>query len=126
MALLLSNPGSLLKCSRAAVCKPVCALKTPLRTTKAVKKTSKRTVAPNKRSVAVSPSESEAAAGATQYLGLAGFSAVAGTALTLAPQAVWELLGSNDVVTVTVTSSQVGRTKKTLALVVLPHGSAPS
>jgi hypothetical protein len=58
----------------------------------------------------VSPSEGAGA----QYLGLAGLSAVAGTALTVAPQTVWELLGSTDIVTVTLNSSQVsGKRQRT-------------
>lgn len=81
--------------SRAAVCKPVCAFKAASRTaTKSVKTAPDR----NKRSQPVV---------GTQYLGLAGFSAVAGTAFTLAPQQFWELLGSRDIVDVTLSSSEV-------------------
>jgi hypothetical protein len=58
--------------------------------------------------VKVSQPEPEAVAGSTTHLGLAGFSALAGSAFALAPQTVWELLGSSDVVNVTLTSSEVG------------------
>jgi hypothetical protein len=47
----------------------------------------------------------------TQYLALTGLSALAGSALTLAPQNVWELLGSRTIQDVTLTSSEVRSTE---------------
>jgi hypothetical protein len=102
MALLPSNNGFVAPPrSRSTICKPLCAFKT-------APKTSKTTRNGNKRSVTLSPPDPEAVASSTPYLALTGFSALAGSALTLAPQTVWELLGSRDVVDVTLTSSELG------------------
>ena len=89
--------------SRFAACTPVCAFKVA---TKPSKKTPPKTAKKTARSP-VTTTTTETTADATPFLALTGLSAVAGTALTLAPETLWQLLGSQDVVNVTVTSSQV-------------------
>uniref|UniRef100_A0A383VPR3 Uncharacterized protein n=1 Tax=Tetradesmus obliquus TaxID=3088 RepID=A0A383VPR3_TETOB len=102
MALLPSNTGlNALPRSRSTVCKPLCAFRAAAKTTKTSRNGNKRS------SKLIQPEPEAAVAGSTQYLGLAGFSALVGSALTLAPQTVWELLGSRDVVDVTLTSCEV-------------------
>lgn len=103
MALLPSNTGlNALPRSRSTVCKPLCAFRAAAKTTKTSRNGNKCS------SKLIQPEPEAAVAGSTQYLGLAGFSTLVGSALTLAPQTVWELLGSRDVVDVTLTSCEVG------------------
>lgn len=104
--MLLSHPQQLstVSCrgSRCrAVVKPLCALKTAAKTTR---KQAKPTGSRSKQNTSI------ATASRAAYLALTGFSAAAGTALTLAPQTFWELLGSRDIVDVTLSSSEVGVT----------------
>lgn len=89
--------------SRSAAVKPLCAFKTA-----AAKTTTSRKQAKPPRSKSLNPSPAtENAASPAAYLALTGFSAAAGTALTLAPQTFWELLGSRDILDVTLSSSEV-------------------
>jgi hypothetical protein len=101
MAVLPSNNGlAAVTRSRAAVCKPLCAFRSASKATKTTRTS-------NKRSVTLSEPEPDAVASSKQYLALTGLSALAGSALTLAPQNVWQLLGSRTIQDVTLTSSEV-------------------
>lgn len=106
-------------------CTPLCAFKVASKSVKKPTKTAKTTVSKSKqRSVPATETEAAVSPSPAQYLGLTGFSALTGTALTFAPQMFWELLGSKDIVDVTLSSSEVCSTAITCshsrALPVLP------
>jgi hypothetical protein len=95
--------------SRSAVCTPLCAFKVVSKPTSKTTKTAKTSFTTKQtKTKQRSVPATEATVSPAQYLGLTGFSALAGTALTLAPQTFWELLGSRDIVDVTIESSEVG------------------
>lgn len=99
---MLTQSNLVLRRCREAHCKPLCAFKTQY-AVKTATKGSSRKLPRQPPAISDSPSIS-----AQQYLITAGLSAAAGVALTVAPQTVWQLLGSHDIVNVTLSSSQVG------------------
>ena len=104
--LLSSRPGSVMAVTARSRCTPLCAFKVASKSFKKPTKTAKTTVSKSKQR-SVPATETEAAVSPAQYLGLTGFSALTGTALTFAPQTLCELLGSKDIVDVTLSSSEV-------------------